>query len=198
MLELIKEARTGNNKAYLKVWDTQKITVNTVLRQQYTDIMYDKDDLISHCHIGMLRAIKKYDPKRSNRFDTFALYHMRSEFSNNVTKPRIRRSYASKGFSKKIVENIEFNQRIEEIITTKECIPILKKSLTTEMDKCILQMRLSKKSIKEIAFQLNISTVMVRKCLKNMWGKINVLMCGNNSRLLEISPHGKYIINNNC
>lgn len=83
--ELIIQAKEGDENAFQKIIiANQKLVVKEALKYYFKGENFL--DLINEGNKGLIEALKRFDPKRDNRFYTYAIWWVRSEIRRYLSK----------------------------------------------------------------------------------------------------------------
>ncbi len=81
--QLILEAQTGNRQAERQVLKKYERLVHKLAwKYGFTAASFTHEDLTQEGYIGLLSAIKSYDPTRGAKFMTWAYYHIRGAITS--------------------------------------------------------------------------------------------------------------------
>lgn len=81
-LELIKLAQTGDSKAQERLLNQyERLCHKQARKYAFTAPSHDHDDLVQEGRIGLLQAIKSFDPAVGASFMTWAFYHVRGSIA---------------------------------------------------------------------------------------------------------------------
>jgi RNA polymerase sigma factor (sigma-70 family) len=77
-VQLIKEAQSGCKRSQLAIIKQYERLVHKLARKYaFTAVSHSHDDLAQEGFIGLLQAVRTYDPSRGAKFMTWAYYHVR-------------------------------------------------------------------------------------------------------------------------
>lgn len=83
--DLILKAKNGDEDAFKKIIiANQKLVVKEALKYYFKEDNFL--DLVNEGNKGLIEALKRFDPKRENRFYTYALWWVRSEIRRYLSK----------------------------------------------------------------------------------------------------------------
>lgn len=82
-VQLIKEAQNGCKRSQLALIRQYERLVHKLARKYaFTAVSHSHDDLAQEGFIGLLQAVKTYDPSRGAKFMTWAYYHVRGTITS--------------------------------------------------------------------------------------------------------------------
>ena len=142
-IDLIKCAQTGNQDAMSEILKKYKPFVIMRAKKYY---LFDgeNDDLIQEGMIGLLKAIKAYDPNREASFDTFATICIKRQIITAINKSNSNRNKIFRLSTKGILEeedNISYISKSliyynpEELFFGKDKLENLKSYLNNNLSK---------------------------------------------------------------
>jgi RNA polymerase sigma factor (sigma-70 family) len=86
--ELALKIQAGQSDLILELWNNVKKLINVIackyLPSDFRTNCFEIDDLIQAGYIGMINAIKDYDPSKEFKFTTYLKYHVKNEIRSEL------------------------------------------------------------------------------------------------------------------
>lgn len=183
MTELIKQAKEGQPKAVLALWQLNQKSVKALKGWYRVDKLHDEDDVESLCRFGFWNAIVKFDPNKKHSkdsshtaFESYVFRCMKCALDNNITK-RNRATkricyeesiYTDNVNGQSILDTLGHDSHIEDTITRDELSNQFWSSLTEKERQIVVWKVDHQTSMQKISGYLKISEATITK----MWKEI--------------------------
>lgn len=171
----------------LKVYENFKNLITYMINKKYPKMPYDEmQELTSEGHVGLMKALKGFDPSKTTRFSTFAYICIDNEIKMYLR--RNQKCFRATGFNEMSLDNTikGTNMYLDDLIGEDEAfVEHLMDSMVCDLVFAELERDLRKKDLellemfflknmtqKEIAEHLGISQSGVSKKIKRLTKKI--------------------------
>lgn len=144
-LKIARQVKRGNKNAVKKMIQSNLRLVISIAKR-YANLGVPLIDLIEEGNIGLMRAVKKFDPNRGYRFSTYAAYWIR-QFVTRAISEQGRTIRIPVYMNELIIRWKKVTNRLSHVLGRKPKIQEIAKEMKTTLEK----VRQIKKAAKKIA-----------------------------------------------